>query len=168
MTLSRPRSRKPFAATSSRFPASWPRPQDARICRVACVWCEHPGMIIRRPGIMEENEQVTFPPLPRDRYSAAGHPLPDLPPHRRLPVRHDHRGPDRALPPGPSRNAWCRIPVADREDSAQLRCGCGSPDVQSVGAPRTGLPANRDRRGSGVCTVLPPRPWLGSHRARRS
>jgi hypothetical protein len=39
---------------------------------------------------MEANEQVTFPPLPCDRYPAAGHPLRDLPPHRgvlaRLPL----------------------------------------------------------------------------------
>ena len=38
-------------------------------------------------GIMEANEQVTFPPLPCDRYPAAGHPLPDLPPHRGVPAR---------------------------------------------------------------------------------
>ena len=38
-------------------------------------------------GIIEANEQVTFPPLPCDRYPAAGHPLPDLPPHRRVPAR---------------------------------------------------------------------------------
>jgi hypothetical protein len=29
------------------------------------------------PGIIEANEQVTFPPLPCDRYSASCHPLPD-------------------------------------------------------------------------------------------
>jgi len=53
-------------------------------------------------------------PLPRNRYPAAGHTLPDLPPHRRLRARRHHRGPDRALPPGPSRHAWRRILVADR------------------------------------------------------
>ena len=70
----------------------------------------------RGPGIIEANEQVTFPPLPCDRYPAAGHPLPDLPPHRRLPARHPHRDPDRALSPGPSRNARPRIPVAGHGD----------------------------------------------------
>jgi hypothetical protein len=38
-------------------------------------------------GIMEANEQVTSPPLPCDRYPAAGHPLRDLPPHRGVPAR---------------------------------------------------------------------------------
>jgi hypothetical protein len=38
-------------------------------------------------GIMEANEQVAFPPLPCDRYPAAGYPLPDLPPDRRVPAR---------------------------------------------------------------------------------
>ena len=38
------------------------------------------------PGIIEANEQITFPPLPCDRYPSTGHPLPDLPPHRRVPA----------------------------------------------------------------------------------
>src|SRR5579862_9000583 len=63
---------------------------------------------------MEATEQVTFPPLPRDRHPATGHPLPDLPPYRRVPARQPHRGPDRALPPGPSRSTRPRIPVAGR------------------------------------------------------
>jgi hypothetical protein len=65
-------------------------------------------------GIMEANEQVTFPPLPCDRYPAAGHPLPDLPPHRGVPARQPQRGPDPALPPGPSRSALRPFPVALR------------------------------------------------------
>jgi transposase len=38
-------------------------------------------------GIIEVNEQVTFAPFPCDRYPSAGHPLPDLPPHCRVPSR---------------------------------------------------------------------------------
>src|ERR1700691_1782041 len=38
-------------------------------------------------GILEANEQAPFPPFPCDRYPAAGHPLPDLPLHRRVPAR---------------------------------------------------------------------------------
>ena len=45
--------------------------------------------------------QVRFPALPRDRHPSSGHPLPDMPPHRRLPAREGQRCPDRALPPGP-------------------------------------------------------------------
>jgi len=47
---------------------------------------------------MEGDESATFPPLPGDRYPSAGHPLPDLRPHPRLPAGHHQRGPDRALP----------------------------------------------------------------------
>ena len=50
-------------------------------CRVACVRREHQARSLRRP------EQVTFPPLAGDRYPASGHPLPHLPPHRRVPAR---------------------------------------------------------------------------------
>jgi len=54
-------------------------------------------------GIIRGDEQVTFPALPRDHHPASGHALPDLPPHRRAQAREPQRGPDRALPPGPSR-----------------------------------------------------------------
>ena len=65
-----------------------------------------------RDGIMEANEQVTtFPPLPRDDHPPAGHALPGLPPHGRAPARRHQRGPDRALPPRPSRSARPRVPV---------------------------------------------------------
>jgi len=65
-------------------------------------------------GIIEANEQVTFAPLSCDRYPPAGHPLPDLPPHRGVPARQPQRGPDRALPPGPSRSARRPFPVTLR------------------------------------------------------
>ncbi len=66
------------------------------------------------------NEQFKYPPLPGDRHPSSGHPLPDLPPHRRLPARPPQRGPDRALPPGPSRSARPPSPVtvAETGDSA--------------------------------------------------
>src|SRR6266699_3956904 len=67
---------------------------------------------LRLAGIMEANEQVIFPPLPRHHYPAAAHPLPDLPPHRGVPARQPQLGPDRALPPGPSRSAQPSFPVA--------------------------------------------------------
>jgi len=57
------------------------------------------------------DEQARFAPLPGDRHPAAGHALPDLPPHRRIPARQPHRGPDRALPPDPSRSARPAVPV---------------------------------------------------------
>jgi hypothetical protein len=53
------------------------------------------------PDIIEANEQVACPPLPRDRHPSTGHPLPDLPAHRRVPARHPYRGPDRALTAAP-------------------------------------------------------------------
>ncbi len=62
-------------------------------------------------GIIEANEQVTFPPLPGDRNPTAGHPLPDLPPDRGLPPGAQ-RGAYRALPQGPSRSARPPRPVA--------------------------------------------------------
>ena len=65
-------------------------------------------------GIIEANEQNTFPPLPCDRYQAAGHPLRDLPAHRGVPARQPQCGPDRALPPGPSRSARRPFTVALR------------------------------------------------------
>lgn len=67
-------------------------------------------------GIMKGDEQFTFPPLPRDHYPPSGHTLPDLPPHHRLPARQGQRGPDRALPPGPSRSARPTFPVASPGD----------------------------------------------------
>jgi hypothetical protein len=66
----------------------------------------------RMGGIMEGNEQITFPPLPRDGYPSAGDAMPALPPHRRLPARRHQRDPDRALPPGTSRRARSCGPVA--------------------------------------------------------
>jgi len=60
---------------------------------------------------MEGDEHATFPPLPGDRHPSAGHPLPDLRPHPRLPAGQYQRGPDRALPPGSSRGARHPIPV---------------------------------------------------------
>jgi hypothetical protein len=66
---------------------SAPSRMNVRICRVECVWPgsghDHSGWA----GIMDANEQVAFPPLPCDHDQAAGHPLPDLPPHRRVPAR---------------------------------------------------------------------------------
>jgi hypothetical protein len=67
----------------------------------------HPGW----NGIIEGNEQITFPPLPRDRHPSAGDPMPALPPHRRLPARRHQRDPDRALPPDTSRSARSCAPV---------------------------------------------------------
>ena len=66
------------------------------------------------------DEQVQFAPLPGDRNPAAGHALPDLPPHRRVPARQPHRGPDRALPPGPSRSARSAFPVTVRRAPALI------------------------------------------------
>jgi hypothetical protein len=72
---------------------------------------------------MEANEKViTIPPLPRDGHPAPDHALPGLPPHCRVPARHDQRGPDRALPPGPSRSARPYVPVTT---SQRRRSGLG-------------------------------------------
>ena len=60
---------------------------------------------------MEDDEHAPFPPLPGDCHPSAGHPLPDLRPHPRLPARQHQRDPDRALPPGPPRSARHPIPV---------------------------------------------------------
>ena len=67
-------------------------------------------------GIMRRDEQFKFPPLPGDRHPSSGHALPDLSPHRRVPARQPQRGPDRALPPGPSRSARPPFPVAGPGD----------------------------------------------------
>jgi hypothetical protein len=56
-------------------------------------------------GTIEGDGRARFPVLPRERHPASGHPLPDMPPHHRLPAREGQRCPDRALPPGPPRNA---------------------------------------------------------------
>ena len=42
-------------------------------------------------------------------------------PHRRVPAREGQRGPDRALPPGPSRSARPPFPVAGRGDPRTVR-----------------------------------------------
>jgi hypothetical protein len=62
-------------------------------------------------GIMGCDEEIKFPPLPCDCDTASGHALPDLPPHGRVPAGKSQRGPDRALPPGPSRSARHSFPV---------------------------------------------------------
>ena len=85
---------------------------------------------LRRAGIIEANEQVVFPPLPCDRYPAAGHPLPDLPPYRGVPARQPQRGPDQALPPGPSGSARPSFPVAS----------AGSPITSQVPSPASIAP----------------------------
>ena len=64
------------------------------------AWADR--ILCLRAGRLIDDEQVTFPPLPRDRHPSTGHPLPDLPAHRRVPARQPHRGPDRALPTRPS------------------------------------------------------------------
>src|SRR5215467_14346811 len=58
----------------------------------------------RRRGHNRDDEKFT-PPLSGDRYPASSHPLPDLPPHRRVPSRQPQRGAHRALPPCPPRSA---------------------------------------------------------------
>ena len=66
------------------------------------------------------DEQVRFPPFPGERYPSSGHPLPDLPPHRRVPARRSQRGLDRALPPGPPRSARPAVPVTVRGGDTAL------------------------------------------------
>jgi hypothetical protein len=95
-------------------------------------------------GIIEANEQVTFAPLSCDRCPPAGHPLPDLPPHRGVPARQPQRGPDRALPPGPSRSARRPFPVALRR------------------LPALGTAASAD------CPRTPCRNWAGERQRSRS
>ena len=117
--------------------------ENARICREVCVRREHRARSLRGPGIIETNEQAACPPLPRDRHPSAGHPLPDLPAHRRVPARHPHRGPDRALPPRPSRSTRPRIPRADRGDPALTLRSCRRRRRQDQAAP---LSLGRTRR----------------------
>ena len=59
-------------------------------------------------GRMGRDEQLRFPALPRNRHTAAGYPLPDLPAHGGLSSRPGGRGqcrPHRALSPRPPRGA---------------------------------------------------------------
>lgn len=108
------------------------------------------------PGINRGNEQFKFPPLPCDRCPSSGHALRDLPPHRRVPARQPERGPDRALPPSPSRSARPSFPVVGRQDPAlSPRIPCG------VGRPETTLPrgwAGECRRSRSVV-----HPWRAPH-----
>jgi hypothetical protein len=85
-----------------------------------------------------DNEHVTFPPFPCDRYPSSGHPLRDLPSHRRVPPRQPQRGPDRALPPGPSRSARRGFPVAGHGDthSPQLPSLRRKPSRPAIGSYR--------------------------------
>jgi len=70
-------------------------------------------------GTTGGDEQARFPALPRDRHPSSGHPLPDMPPHPRLPAREGQRCPDRALPPGPPRNTRpSLLPVASHTQIA--------------------------------------------------
>ena len=86
-------------------------------------------------GTIGGDEQVKFPALPRDHHPPSGHPLPDMPPHHRLPAREGQRCPDRALPPGPPRNTRPPLlPVARRTDRAR-------PDRP---LPSEGKPARQD------------------------
>ena len=66
----------------------------------------------RRGWRCTKGEQIKFPPLPRNRDPSSGDTLPDLPSDRCLPAGQPQRGPDRALPPGPSRSARSPGPVA--------------------------------------------------------
>jgi hypothetical protein len=78
--------------------------------REECAW--HRG---RSSGSWHHrgDEQVKFPSFSCDRHPASGCALPDLRPHCRIPARQDQRGSDRALPPGPSRNARPFVPIAE-------------------------------------------------------
>jgi len=55
------------------------------------------------------DDQLRFPEISRNRHPATGYPLPDLPPHGGSPARPGQRGPDRALPPRPPREARRRL-----------------------------------------------------------
>jgi hypothetical protein len=69
------------------------------------------------------SEQVDFPPVSGDRDPSSCNTLPDLPSDRCLPARQPQRGPDRALPQGPSRNARppCPIAVSQTSTTCPLR-----------------------------------------------
>jgi hypothetical protein len=55
--------------------------------RVECMRHKLRAYHSDRARIIDANEQVAFPSLLCDRYPAAGHPLPGLLPHRRIPDR---------------------------------------------------------------------------------
>jgi hypothetical protein len=115
--------------------------------------------------------QAGFPALPRDRHPSSGHPLPDMPPHHRLPARAGQRCPDWALPPGPPRNTRPPLhPVASHTQIAHRPQRplppTGQPARQdhptdpsrsqpTERAPATSAPARRGaflRRSTGGCT----------------
>ena len=106
------RSVETGAISPAQRPAAHPRSLPA------CAWRTQGQS--RWTGIMEANEQVQFPPFPRDRYPSSGHALPDLPPYRRVPSGQPQRGPNRALPSGPSRSARPAVPVTVRGDLALI------------------------------------------------
>jgi len=58
-----------------------------------------------RLALSDTNEQIEFPPFPRDRQSSSGYSLPGLPAHHRVPARPGECRIDGALPPGASRSA---------------------------------------------------------------
>ncbi len=102
--------------------------------------------------------QARFPALPRDRHPSSGHPLPDMPPHPRLPARESQRCPDRALPPGPPRNTRPPLlPVAshtqnacrrkDRCPARASRPGRTTPQTPAAASPQRGHPQHPPRRG---------------------
>jgi len=74
------------------------------------------GKDSRRGRRCTVGEQVKFPPFPGDRDPSSGNTLPDLPSDRCLPAGQPQRGPDRALPPGPSRSTRFLCPVAGSPD----------------------------------------------------
>jgi hypothetical protein len=132
-------------------------PRGAR--KVSPVW-HHGG-----------DEQVQFPPFPGDRNPSSGYPLPDLPPHSRVPTRQPQRGPDRALPPGPSGSARPAVPVIARADrvSARATISRGGDDTenQSCGRRRGRTrPRNRHavQRGSDASRLEDPRGGRGAGR----
>jgi hypothetical protein len=83
----------------------------------------HPNYIL--PAYMASS--TTFPPLPGDRCPSAGYPMPDLRLHLRLPARQHQRGPNRALPPSPSRSTRHPLPVNQRHGP----CPASSPTSNS-------------------------------------
>ena len=88
-------------------------------------------------GTIGGDEQVKFSAVPRDRHPSSGHPLPDMPPHHRLPAREGQRCPDRALPPGPPRNT--RPPLLPVASHTQI-----APRPQRQ-LPGRGQPARQDQ-----------------------